>query len=221
MTTKIYRYVVKTDQGSAPNPCDGYCTLAICKPGIRKTAGKGDWIIGFRSGSDDQVIYVMKVSETMTFTDYWHDQRFETRKPLLSPLSDNIYRPDGKGKVKQVDNQVHPNKPKTIERDLSGINVLVSKKFWYFGESSPRFDRDLTHLIHKGIGHSVHTNRQESDVSRLKEWLSLHGATGVHGNPVDLREGVGFSFKKGRASVLSPQNKNDPRLSQSKCSGTC
>ena len=221
MNPKIYRYVVKTDQGSAPNPCDGYCTLAICKPGIRKTASVGDWVVGFRSGSDNQVIYAMQVSETMTFTDFWRDQRFESRKPLSSPLSDNIYRPDGKGHLKQVDNQVHAKKRKTIDRDLSTINVLISKKFWYFGNNSPKFDQNLNHLVHQGIGHSVHINRRDSDVSSLEKWLSPHGTVGVHGNPVNLREGVSFSIENGHASVLDLQNQNDPRLSHSKCSSTC
>ena len=32
------------DYGFAPNPYFGYCTLATCKPVIRRCAGVGDWI---------------------------------------------------------------------------------------------------------------------------------------------------------------------------------
>ena len=34
------------DYGFAPNPFFGFCTLANCKPKIRKSANVGDWIIG-------------------------------------------------------------------------------------------------------------------------------------------------------------------------------
>lgn len=32
----LYSYVVAHDFGFAPNPFDGLCTLATCKPDIRK-----------------------------------------------------------------------------------------------------------------------------------------------------------------------------------------
>ena len=43
---KIYSYIVKRDYGFAPNPFYGYCTLATCKPVIRKHAEIGDIIVG-------------------------------------------------------------------------------------------------------------------------------------------------------------------------------
>lgn len=48
---KLYRYVMTYDTGLAPNPYHGYCTLALCKPQIRRTAQVGDWIMGFGSVS--------------------------------------------------------------------------------------------------------------------------------------------------------------------------
>jgi len=41
----LYSYVVRYDSGFAPNPFGGYCTLATCKPEIRKTAQLGDWLV--------------------------------------------------------------------------------------------------------------------------------------------------------------------------------
>lgn len=38
----IYSYVLRTDDGAAPNPFWGTCTLTICKPVIRRTAHIGD-----------------------------------------------------------------------------------------------------------------------------------------------------------------------------------
>lgn len=43
-----FSYVVEHDYGLAPNPFGGYCSLAVCKPGIRGNENLkiGDWIIG-------------------------------------------------------------------------------------------------------------------------------------------------------------------------------
>ena len=46
---KIYIYTVPVDDGAAPNPYGGVCTLAICKPNLRKIAKVDDWIIGLNS----------------------------------------------------------------------------------------------------------------------------------------------------------------------------
>ena len=44
--SKIYSYVLRYDDGAAPNPFWDLCTLTICKPGIRKGALVGDWVLG-------------------------------------------------------------------------------------------------------------------------------------------------------------------------------
>ena len=39
---KLYSYIVAVDSGFAPNPFHGFCTIATCKPRIRKTAEIGE-----------------------------------------------------------------------------------------------------------------------------------------------------------------------------------
>ena len=76
---RLFSYVVSRDYGFAPNPFYGTCTLATCKPEIRRTARAGDWIIGTGSkmqGREDHLVYVMKVAEKRTFSEYWADDRF-------------------------------------------------------------------------------------------------------------------------------------------------
>ena len=51
MMETIYSYVLRTDDGAAPNPLWGTCTLTICKPVIRRTAKVGDWVIGVGSAN--------------------------------------------------------------------------------------------------------------------------------------------------------------------------
>lgn len=43
---KGYSYIVARDYGFAPNPFYGICTLATCKPIIRKHCEVGDYVIG-------------------------------------------------------------------------------------------------------------------------------------------------------------------------------
>ena len=98
---KIYSYIVKRDYGFAPNPFYGYCTLATCKPVIRKHAEIGDIIVGIGSGGKNSVyknrmIFAMKISEVLTYDQYWNDIRFQKKKPIMSGskkqmYGDNIY----------------------------------------------------------------------------------------------------------------------------------
>jgi hypothetical protein len=94
-----YSYVIPRDFGFAPNPFGGFCTLATCKPRIRKAAVKGDWILGTGSAVNKQtgrIVYLMNVDLKLTFDQYWHDARFQFKKPIMNGslklmYGDNIY----------------------------------------------------------------------------------------------------------------------------------
>jgi len=178
---RIYRYVVRVDTGSAPNPFGGWCTLAICKPRIRNLARRGDWVIGFRSRAPGSVIYVMQVQDMLTFAGFWNDDRFAAKKPNRCRSSDSIYRPDRTGGLTQVPNLVHSSGD--VARDLASPNVLASRRFWYFGASSPDLSTDLVHLVHSGIG-ETYKSRRGGDIELLEDWTSAW-QVGVHGEPVD------------------------------------
>ena len=63
--TRLHTYVVATDLGLAPNSFHGVCTLAVCKPKIRRTSRVGDWILGTGSktrGRQGRVVYAMQVA---------------------------------------------------------------------------------------------------------------------------------------------------------------
>lgn len=84
----LYSYVLRVDDGAAPNPYGGVCTLTICKPAIRRKAEPGDWIVGLgpTRAPDGRnlarhVVYAMKVSRSMPFADcYRHCQQHLTAK---------------------------------------------------------------------------------------------------------------------------------------------
>lgn len=181
-TPRIFRYVVRLDRGGSPNASGGWCTLAACKPVIRRTARPGDWVIGLRRIRHDEVVYAMQVEEVIPLGDYWRDARFRSRRPEHSKTPDNIYKPVPGGRLARVPNQLHDSSHTT--RDLSGANALVSRRFRYFGDASPQLPVDLVHLVHSGQGHSVESRRKADDVERLEEWLS-YWSCGVHGRPID------------------------------------
>ena len=96
---KLYSYVVARDFGFAPNPFYQFCTLGTCKPKIRRRAEIGDWIVGTGSKTRNReayIVFVMKVTEVMSFNCYWSDSRFEEKKSNLrgskkQAFGDNIY----------------------------------------------------------------------------------------------------------------------------------
>jgi hypothetical protein len=174
----IYSYVVTRDYGFAPNPFFGYCTLATCKPRIRKSAQVGDWIIGVGSSAQNskfknRLIYTMCIEEKLLFNDYWNDVRFKKKKPVMNGSNkqlygDNIYHKNiNTGEFIQ-ENSHHSLEngfvnEKNYKRDLSGEYVLISKNYWYFGEDAIPFSDDLKNIIHSGIGYSKYDNKSLID----------------------------------------------------------
>ena len=82
---RLYSYVVARDYAFAPNPFYGFCTLATCKPQIRRTAKVADWIIGTgskRTRRDGHLLFAMRVTETLAFQQCWIDDRFRWPRPV-------------------------------------------------------------------------------------------------------------------------------------------
>jgi len=160
---RLYSYILRHDGGFAPNPFSGVCTLACCKPVIRRTARPGDLVLGLTPKPlGFQLSYAMEVHESLTFDEYWGDTRFKAKRPQWSSPSrvdrvgDNCYEPDGHQGFHQHPS-VHSNRDGTEDTsnkkwDLSGQRVLVGGKYWYFGKNSlelpPEFD-----FLRVGRGH--------------------------------------------------------------------
>ncbi len=95
----VFIYVVDRDFGFAPNPFHGYCTLATCKPGIRRKATIDDWIIGVggtRLNATGRCVFAMRATQILTFNDYWFDVTYLDKRPVRNGsrkmmVGDNIY----------------------------------------------------------------------------------------------------------------------------------
>lgn len=191
---KIYSYVVRFDTGFAPNPFWGYCTLATCKPAIRRKATKGDWIVGTGSVENvgnDKLVYAMNVTEVTPLEDYWNDKRFAEKKPgkgIKESVGDNIYYRDGTGVTRQYFPSKHSYRDRentaTKFRDLNGKNVLISKsgRFCYFGREAPEIPHKLSCIIKKGPGHKC--NFSLDVIDEFLRWIQ-EMKPGLRGYPFD------------------------------------
>ena len=188
---RLFSYVVARDYGFAPNPFFGICTLATCKPGIRQSATVGDWVVGSGSrsrGQERQLVFAMRVTETMSFNDYWREELYQRKKPNLAgsrkqAFGDNIYHQDRNGQWFQVDSHHSftdglPNE-NNIKRDTEVDRTLLSDDFIYFGGSGPeipeRFD-----ICKRGPGHRCHF--PDAVINAFCEWLRALEA-GFHAAP--------------------------------------
>jgi hypothetical protein len=175
----LYSYVVRVDGGVAPNPQGKYCTLACCKPTIRRTAEVGDWIVGCGSKEtvgQDMFVYAMKVKEVLTFEDYHQDKRFKGR-------IDNIYYKEEKKWVQSANN-FHGKSD--MKRDLSGRNVLISDEFFYLGEKSIPFPAEILSISKRGRNHKKLTDNTEDEkklINLFVRWVEKGVKRGKSGKP--------------------------------------
>ena len=108
---RLFSYVVTRDFGFAPNPFYGVCTLATCKPIIRRVAEIGDWVVGTGSKRNDRqkfLVFVMRVSDVISYNEYWMAPQYNCKKPFLNgsfqqAYGDNIYFKDDDNVWQQLD----------------------------------------------------------------------------------------------------------------------
>ncbi|MBM4240884.1 MAG: hypothetical protein FJ150_04390 [Euryarchaeota archaeon] len=176
-TFRFYSYVVTSDTGFAPHPSGHYCTLACCKPIIRKTADVGDWVIGTGSKKNvgqNRLIYAMRVSERLTFDMYFRDKRFHIRNDSI------YYKKDGKYLQKM--NPFHDEE--NMDNDLKSENVLISDYFYYFGKRAIKLPKEFRTVTHSTQGHKC--NFDEKMVINFLQWLEDNYNMGSHGKPYDF-----------------------------------
>jgi hypothetical protein len=191
---KLHSYTVMHDRGFSPNPFWGYCTLACCKPVIRRTAEDGDWVAGLSSKADgNRLVYAMQIEEILTYQAYYRDSRFAAKIPdystgrIVHRCGDNIYKPlpdGGFQQLRSMHSEGTNENPETKAHDLSGGNVLIAQTFYYFGSQALSLPEELE-VLRAGRGHK---NRFSSDdICRFLDFISRQG-TGVHASPATWRQ---------------------------------
>ena len=194
-------YVVDRDFGFAPNPFHGCCTLATCKPHIRKRAAIGDWVIGMggrRLHAKGRCIFAMRVTEKTAFDEYWTSPAYLDKKPVRNGsnkmmVGDNIYHRDPASNDWCQANSHHSNadgsvNPDNLRTDTKTDSVLISRHFFYFGSAAPAVpDRILATIgFTNGIGHRVFNLEACED---LLAWLQS-----AHKNSLNTVQADPFDF---------------------------
>jgi hypothetical protein len=178
---KLFSYTLRYDDGAAPNPFWGVCSLAIRKPSIRRAAEVGDWIVGLGSVNSpigdisDHVVYAMKVTIKMTLEEY--DQFCRTFVPKKMPdwrsldyrvrMGDCIYSYVKGSDKPNMRTGVHTEK--NMKKDLGGSYALASKQFYYFGDQPVKLPDDLRPIMHPTQGHKSDANQEY--VENFVSWI--------------------------------------------------
>lgn len=193
---KFFSYVVDRDFGFAPNPFHGICTLATCKPIVRKQAKIGDWVFGTGSKNlknQNRLIYAMQVTDKITYNEYWTNSRYAKKKPLLNGslvqmYGDNIYY--NHNNTWSQANSHHSNEDGSINfdnlhRDTGSEFVLISNKFYYFGELHIEIPKNLISEVCKRGPAFRYV--EEKYANELLNLLRNNYPPGYNGDPMQFK----------------------------------
>lgn len=197
-----YSYKIEHDYGLAPNPFWGYCTLAVCKPKIRRNRNLnvGDWIIGTGTKKlkcHHRLIYIMQVEEIIPMKNYWTDERFSSKRPIVNGslaqmYGDNFYRFDEKSNIWIQENGAHslddgnPNEDH-LDIDVKGLNVLISKKFYYFGDNNIEIPAKFIEVCCEG--RDMKSNSIPTGIAdQFINWIEMQYDAGIYGDPINWKE---------------------------------
>lgn len=189
---RLFTYTIPVDDGAAPNPFYGMCSLAICKPGIRRVARPDDWVVGFGSKNapsgdlSGRLVYAMRVQEVLSLQEY--DRQANARLPHRVPNIKSSALPDRLGDcIYDFSNGAPVQRPSVhgkgnVATDLSGENVLISQDFYYFGSRARKLPDYLLPICHQTQGHRSNSNAPYFD--QFVAWVrSLVPAPGQYGWP--------------------------------------
>ena len=148
-------------------------------------------------GRSGRVVYCMRVEGSLSFDEYWRDERFVEKKPLLVGsqkqwYGDNIYYRNNEASWVQLDS--HHSRPggvtdeENLRKDTKVDRVLFSRRFVYWGGTGPNVPTQLRNwngvdIVHKGRGHR---SQFPADLAAaFGEWIEPHLGEGRVGRPRD------------------------------------
>ncbi|WP_035074648.1 hypothetical protein [Maridesulfovibrio zosterae] len=189
-----FSYVIPRDYGFAPNPFGWCCSLATCKPNIRRGASVGDWVIALGSAKHNlqgSLVCLMKVSEKITFDAYWSDPRFQYKKAnmdgsLIQAWGDNIYHQENGAWVQENSHHSLENgqvNEHNLNRDTGVDAVLLSDYFFYFGGNAKFLPTEIFNKIKIVRGFK---RISEEDVNELVTFIENEFEAGLVGNPLQF-----------------------------------
>ena len=208
-----------------PNPFHGYCTSALCTPSHWPRELKlkeGDWLIGISPIEDgNKLVYAMRISDVLPLNRYFHDPRFERKKPkpdgtLCEQCGDNIYYKSGDGKWKRLPSRFH-NDNDNFRQDVGtklegeGNPVFVAEHFYYFGHKRVPIPGELTGVIRHTQGVQYATGHLADD---FVMWLETNYKPGILAMPRDMPDHSGetgpmLTEHPDQIAGITPQMENE------------
>ena len=153
MNPPHYVYRVDHDVGFAPHVRRGVCTVCGCKSTtVERWARKGSWVVGLGGVGTGRKDSLIYAMQVDDTPPY---AIFKEVNPKLASYLDGV----------------------GIAADAP---VLVSRKFYYFGNRSPVIPRELHHIIHPTQGCKRVT---DADIALLKRLVLDKYSVGKHGTP--------------------------------------
>jgi hypothetical protein len=199
---KLFGYRMSRDYGFAPNPFYGWCTLATCKPRIRKSAEVGDWVFGIggrATGCYEKLMFAMLVDEIMSFNSYWDDPRFKCKKPVLNGSTkqrygDNIYHKEAGNWIQEDSHHSFEEgvmNTRNLAQDTQTNRVLLSKNYVYYGAEAIGIPTQFRcfgedHYDICNTGRDFKKNYPEDLVIVFHQWLATQCELGLQGWPVKM-----------------------------------
>lgn len=156
------------------------------------------WIIGTAGKnlkSDNPIVYIMQVTDVQTYEEYWN--KHEKKRPYPEYFThshpeknssyeycgDNIYEIDSDSAcIRQLPSFHYVNgkfDSDTAIHDLSGVYVLLSDNFVYFGNKAVSFDGE----IHKGIGEKIFIDNEK--LEKFIMYQISNNKNDIKGRPIN------------------------------------
>jgi hypothetical protein len=199
----IYVYKVVADIGGAPCVSNNLLSLAICKPKIRKAAGKGSVVFGFGGKEyEERLIYIARVTDKLEKEAYY-------RQPKYASRPDCIYRVENGRPVRKRTARYHfqsDQRKKDVGPRFERAYVLLSKDFRYLGSKGTDDYKERYPRIGKLI-------------EALTQGHRCHHSTKLRKDLLKLQAEVWRKYR--RMKVGPPTEKNEPnRLCNQESRGT-
>lgn len=157
---KHYVYRMDHDTGFAPNTSHGICTLSGCKrTTIEIWAEKASWVIGLGGDNTGKPNKVI----------------YAMRVEENIPFSEFVKR--------------YPEKSKYLSSKDAGLNVLMARTFYYFGDKAIDLPKSLEHIVVRNQGCKCVS---DEDIENLQDYLAGRFSFGVLGRPNNFREDPGM-----------------------------
>jgi hypothetical protein len=161
---KLFVYRIVTDAGAAPHISNGYLTLTLCKPQIRRTAKVGDYVLSLvalqhmhLTGKGDdrfyKAAYLFKITETVNMLEYEEWCSSHAPDKICTNYDPTKVYTEKDFDLRNCQYNKHgvqrsginaPHGPGNIQKDLSGKFSLISNHFAAWKSTSPHTLTDKT-----------------------------------------------------------------------------